>query len=60
MTLSVNAGGRVLDFVERFFNYSPDGGDGTVEALTIIALLIVVASILTSICRSRHPSGRDT
>jgi hypothetical protein len=49
-----------LDFVERFFNYSPDGGDGTVEALTIIALLIVVASILTSICRSRHPSGRDT
>ena len=51
---------RVLDFLERFFNFAPDGGDGTVEVLTINCPLIVGASILTSIWRSRHSSGRDT
>ncbi len=43
-----------MDFLERFFNFSPDGGDSTMEVLIIIALLLVVASISTSIWLSRH------
>ena len=27
-----------MDFLERFFNFSPDGGDGTMEVLISIAL----------------------
>lgn len=35
-----------MDFVERWFGVSPDGGDGTTEALYILALCILVAAIL--------------
>lgn len=38
-----------MDFLERFFNFSPDGGDSTMEVLIIVGILLVVASILTSV-----------
>jgi hypothetical protein len=31
-----------MDFVERWLNVSPDGGSGSFEAATILAVLIVV------------------
>ena len=34
-----------MDFLERLFGYSPDAGDGTIEVLIIVALLLVAASI---------------
>ena len=34
-----------MDFIERWFGISPDGGDGSLEALYIIALVAVVAAI---------------
>ena len=34
-----------MDFVERLFGISPDGGDGTLELL-LIALPLVVAAFL--------------
>ena len=32
-----------MDFIERLFGVSPDGGDGSTELLYIAALLIIVA-----------------
>ena len=49
-----------MDFLERFFGFSPDGGDGTIEVLIIIALLLVVAAISTSMWLSRHRPRQDT
>jgi hypothetical protein len=37
-----------MDFLERLFNFSPDGGDGTVEVLIVIGLLLVGASAWVS------------
>jgi hypothetical protein len=48
-----------MDFLERFFGFSPDGGDGSMEVLIIIALLLVVASISTSVWLGRNQPGRD-
>lgn len=31
-----------MDFIERLFNISPDGGDGSTELLYIAALLFIV------------------
>jgi hypothetical protein len=32
-----------MDFIERFFGFSPDGGDGSTELLWLGALAFVVA-----------------
>ena len=37
-----------MAFLERLFEFSPDDGDGTIEVLIVIALLLVVASIWLS------------
>jgi hypothetical protein len=34
-----------MDFIERWFGISPDGGDGSLEALYLIALLGVIALV---------------
>ena len=44
-----------MNFVERFFGVSPDGGDGSLEALYLIAAVIVV-SIVWTLWRRRHAS----
>ena len=35
-----------MDFIERWFGISPDGGDGSLEALYLFVLLVVVAAII--------------
>jgi len=35
-----------MDFIERWFGISPDGGDGSLEALYLVVLLVVVAVIV--------------
>jgi hypothetical protein len=42
-----------MSFLEQLFGFSPDDGDGTIEVLIVIALLIVVASIWLSRRRPR-------
>ena len=37
---------RVMDFIERLFGVSPDGGDGSLELLYIVAIVIVVGTFL--------------
>lgn len=34
-----------MDFIEKWFGVSPDGGDGSLEALWIGAIVVVVLSI---------------
>jgi hypothetical protein len=31
-----------MDFIERWFHISPDGGNGTLEAFYIIAVFVVI------------------
>ncbi len=33
-----------MDFIERIFGISPDGGDGSTEMMIIIALVVVVVA----------------
>jgi hypothetical protein len=35
-----------VDFIEKWFGISPDGGDGSLEALYLFAVLVVVAAIV--------------
>jgi hypothetical protein len=35
-----------MDFIERMFGISPDGGDGSTE-LMIIAVLVLIAALVT-------------
>ncbi len=34
-----------MDFIEKWFGLSPDGGDGSLEALWLVAIVLAVAAI---------------
>ena len=40
-----------MDFIERFLHISPDGGNGTLEALYIVAFLLLIVFLLRPIRR---------
>lgn len=35
-----------MDFIEKWFGLSPDGGDGSLEALYVVALVAVIAAVI--------------
>ena len=35
-----------MDFIERWFGVSPDGGDGSLELLWIIGVVVVIAALV--------------
>ena len=35
-----------MDFIERWFGVSPDGGDGSLEVLWILAIVVVVCAFV--------------
>jgi hypothetical protein len=35
-----------MDWIEQLFGFSPDGGDGTTEAIIIFTACVVVAAII--------------
>jgi hypothetical protein len=35
-----------MDWLERLFGFSPDGGDGSAEAMIVFAACVVVAIII--------------
>lgn len=45
-----------MDFVERIFGFSPDGGDGTFELVLITAALLIGALIWMRWRRARSSS----
>lgn len=44
-----------MDFIERLFGISPDGGDGSAELMIFAAVAIVLAGVLAT----RVPSVRN-
>ena len=42
-----------MDFIERLFGISPDGGDGSTEALYIFALIAILALVIAGPLRKR-------
>jgi hypothetical protein len=34
-----------MDFIERFFGISPDGGDGSLEILLLVLLVLIITAI---------------
>lgn len=35
-----------MDFIERLFGVSPDGGDGSLEAVYVAVLFVIVSAIV--------------
>jgi hypothetical protein len=35
-----------MDFIEQWFGLSPDGGDGSLEVLWIVAMVVAVMAIV--------------
>jgi hypothetical protein len=35
-----------MDWIERIFGFSPDGGDGSAEVLIVLACTIVLAAVI--------------
>ena len=48
-----------MDFIERIFNISPDGGDGSTEALYLVVgiALLGLTIIARSVLAKRKPKG---
>jgi len=36
-----------MDFIERIFGVSPDGGNGVLEALILVAMTLVLLTVVT-------------
>jgi hypothetical protein len=47
----------VMDFIERLFGVSPDGGDGSTELIYLAAIVIIVAAL--AYARHRATKGRE-
>lgn len=42
---SSRGGNLYMDFIERWFGISPDGGDGSTEALYLLAVVAILALV---------------
>ena len=52
------AAGVAMDFIEKWFGFSPDGGDGSTELLYIIVVALVLAVIFGRKRIAKLLSGR--
>jgi hypothetical protein len=43
-----------MDFIERIFGVSPDGGNGSLEFMYVIGIVVAVTLIARALCRRRH------
>ena len=43
-----------MDFIERWFGFWPDHGDGSVEAIVLIALVTIIAGLAMGFFREHH------
>jgi len=53
VTVSSANGGTQMDFIERFFQWSPDGGSGAVETIFVISVggILLVAAFRKTLVR---------
>ena len=49
-----------MDFIERWFDVSPDGGSGRLEITSIIVALVVVAAPFLIIKFGSHPGWKPS
>jgi hypothetical protein len=47
-----------MDWIERVFGISPDGGDGTTEALIVVAATVIAALVIAATPRFRAYARR--
>ena len=47
-----------MDFIERWFGFSPDHGDGSFEALLLVALVTIVTGIALGFFRKQDVPKR--
>ena len=47
-----------MDFIERLFGLSPDGGDGSTEVM-ILGAIVLLAVLAAWRWRSRYPTRRS-
>jgi len=47
-----------MDFIEKWFGFSPDGGDGSTELLYIVLVALVLAMIVSRKRIAKLLSGR--
>ncbi|MBI1777916.1 MAG: hypothetical protein HYR63_21460 [Proteobacteria bacterium] len=47
-----------MDFIERIFGVSPDGGDGSTEMMWIIAILAAVAMVVAVRIKTRRGNSK--
>jgi hypothetical protein len=55
---------NLMDFIEKWFGVSPDGGDGSLEIVYIIALAVVISvflfrSRIRNLIRRRRERSRE-
>jgi hypothetical protein len=43
-----------VDFIQRFLGFSPDHGDGSIEALLLLVPLIIITAIVMVFFRKRY------
>jgi hypothetical protein len=43
-----------MDFIERWFGFAPDHGDGSLEAIILLALVTLVTGLGLGFFRKRH------
>jgi len=43
-----------MDFIERWFGFSPDHGDGSLEAIILIALVTIITGLALTFFRKHH------
>ena len=48
-----------MHFIERYLGFSPDGGDGSMEVLFLVALVAIVVIGATRLATAPWPSRRQ-
>jgi hypothetical protein len=43
-----------MDFIERWFGFAPDHGDGSLEAIILIALVTIISGLALGFFRQHH------
>ena len=46
-----------MDWIEQWLGFNPDGGDGTIEAAIVVALVIVGITIVCVVSKRARTAG---
>jgi hypothetical protein len=61
MLAHANQGERQMDWIEQLLGFSPDGGDGTTEAMIVFAGCAVFAIIIyRRVLRAKTPRAKSS